>query len=67
MTAFICTFLFLFLLIIFQVIQDKLKEKGHNLTVMDSFGSVVQGILTLGEENITANSDFRKHGKPDGY
>ena len=34
---------------------------------MDSFGSVVQGILTLGEENITANSDFRKHGKPDGY
>ena len=54
-------------MLFFQEVLDILKEKGHNLTQMDSFGSVVQGIVTLGEESITANSDYRKGGAPDGY
>ena len=51
----------------FQVIENKLIEMGHNITLMDSFGSVVQGIVVKGPESIKANSDWRKAGAPDGY
>ena len=39
---------------------------GHNISVRESAGSVVQGILRSGDQ-ITANCDYRKHGEPDGY
>ena len=52
---------------LFQNILDGLVRLGHNITMSDSAGSVVQGILQRQEGNITANSDFRKHGYPDGY
>ena len=51
----------------FQVIENKLIEMGHNITLMDSFGSVVQGIVVTGPESIMANSDWREAGAPDGY
>ncbi|XP_033749139.1 glutathione hydrolase 1 proenzyme-like [Pecten maximus] len=44
-----------------------LRSKGHNITVTNSAGSVVQGILQREEGDITANCDFRKGGHPDGY
>ena len=50
-----------------QAIENKLREMGHNITLMDSFGSVVQGIVATGKESIMANSDYRKAGAPDGY
>ena len=51
----------------FQVIENKLIEMGHNITLMDAFGSVVQGIVVTGPESIMANSDWREAGAPDGY
>ena len=50
-----------------QAILDGLVRLGHNISLSDSAGSVVQGILQRQEGTITANSDFRKHGYPDGY
>ncbi|XP_069122921.1 glutathione hydrolase 1 proenzyme-like [Argopecten irradians] len=50
-----------------QEILSGLRSKGHNITVSNSAGSVVQGILQLQEGDITANCDFRKAGYPDGY
>ena len=51
----------------FQAILNGLVRLGHNISLSDSAGSVVQGILQRQEGTITANSDFRKHGYPDGY
>ncbi|XP_053376277.1 glutathione hydrolase 1 proenzyme-like [Mercenaria mercenaria] len=48
-----------------QVLIDGLQGLGHNTTV-DIPLSVVQGILRQGNQ-ITANSDFRKGGEPDGF
>ncbi|XP_052781988.1 glutathione hydrolase 1 proenzyme-like [Mya arenaria] len=45
---------------------DGLRAMGHNITMSDSAFSVVQGILRCGNY-ITANSDYRKDGAPDGY
>ncbi|XP_052779497.1 glutathione hydrolase 1 proenzyme-like [Mya arenaria] len=45
---------------------DGLRAMGHNITMLDSAFSVVQGILRRGDY-ITANSDYRKDGAPDGY
>ncbi|CAC5390785.1 GGT1_5 [Mytilus coruscus] len=50
-----------------QIILDGLMGLGHNITLKDSAGSIVQGILQQQEGVVTANSDFRKHGLPDGY
>ncbi|VDI01452.1 gamma-glutamyltranspeptidase / glutathione hydrolase / leukotriene-C4 hydrolase [Mytilus galloprovincialis] len=50
-----------------QFILDGLVSRGHNITVQDSAGSVVQGILQRREGCVTANSDFRKEGVPDGF
>ncbi|XP_061163268.1 glutathione hydrolase 1 proenzyme-like [Saccostrea echinata] len=49
-----------------QVIQG-LKNIGHNITMSESAGSIVQGILQLEEGKISANADYRKRGVPDGY
>ncbi|XP_021342930.1 gamma-glutamyltranspeptidase 1-like [Mizuhopecten yessoensis] len=48
-------------------ILDGLRSIGHNITLTDTAGSVVQGILQRHEGDITANCDFRKSGYPDGY
>ncbi|ESO97810.1 hypothetical protein LOTGIDRAFT_152913 [Lottia gigantea] len=48
------------------VVFDGLKGIGHNMTWVGG-GSVVQGILQLKPGDITANSDYRKGGKPAGY
>lgn len=50
-----------------QYILDGLIRLGHNITLKDSAGCVVQGILQQQEGVVTANSDYRKHGHPDGY
>ncbi|CAC5395661.1 GGT1_5 [Mytilus coruscus] len=50
-----------------QFILDGLVLRGHNITVQDSAGSVVQGVLQRREGCVTANSDFRKEGLPDGF
>ena len=52
--------------LLFQQLRDRLQALGHNITLLESTGSVVQGIVTSGQY-ITANSDFRKGGAPDGY
>ncbi|XP_052083705.1 glutathione hydrolase 1 proenzyme-like [Mytilus californianus] len=50
-----------------EFILDGLVLRGHNITVQDSAGSVVQGVLQRQESCVTANSDFRKEGLPDGF
>ncbi|XP_055998879.1 glutathione hydrolase 1 proenzyme-like [Ostrea edulis] len=51
----------------FPEIIRGLKTFGHNISIHSTSGSKVQGILLLGEGNITANADHRKRGAPDGY
>ncbi|CAH1800421.1 unnamed protein product [Owenia fusiformis] len=48
---------------------EGLIEKGHNVTMLDSAGSVCQAIhdTQSGRYSIHANSDYRKGGAPDGY
>ncbi|KAL5016416.1 hypothetical protein ScPMuIL_006005 [Solemya velum] len=46
---------------------NKLREKGHVIKNVERAGSRVQGILLAENGLITANSDYRKFGAPDGY
>ncbi|VDI74493.1 gamma-glutamyltranspeptidase / glutathione hydrolase / leukotriene-C4 hydrolase [Mytilus galloprovincialis] len=46
-----------------QFVLDGLVSRGHNITVQDSAGSVVQ----RREGCVTASSDFRKEGLSDGF
>ncbi|XP_062597984.1 glutathione hydrolase 1 proenzyme-like [Saccostrea cucullata] len=50
-----------------QQVLNGLKNIGHNISISDSAGSVVQGILQLEEGTISANADYRKRGATDGY
>ncbi|KAJ8312367.1 hypothetical protein KUTeg_009740 [Tegillarca granosa] len=50
-----------------KYLMDGLKRKGHNITINDSAGSIVMGIKQDPQGHITANSDIRKYGRPDGY
>lgn len=50
----------------FQVVIEGLQSLGHNISMKDSAGCVVQGVLRR-DTNIYANSDYRKYGAPDGY
>ncbi|XP_041371586.1 glutathione hydrolase light chain 1-like [Gigantopelta aegis] len=50
-----------------QYIIDGLKAKGRDVTMYENAGSTVQGILQKATNQITASSDYRKYGIPDGY
>jgi len=49
-----------------QVLIEGLQQKGHNITQQESFECIVQSIRHK-DGHITANSDFRKDGTPDGF
>ncbi|XP_041372224.1 glutathione hydrolase 1 proenzyme-like [Gigantopelta aegis] len=50
-----------------QDIIEGLKKKGHDIDLQTSASCIVQGILQTKEGFISANSDYAKHGIPDGY
>lgn len=51
----------------YQQVINGLKRIGHNITMSANARSTVQGILQLEEGKITANTDYRENGVPDGY
>jgi len=48
-------------------IHDGLVQMGHNITMIDSFTSAVQGIIIDDDNNLLSASDKRKMGFPAGY
>lgn len=57
----------IYLSIFYQQVINGLKRIGHNITMSANARSTVQGILQLEEGKITANTDYRENGVPDGY
>lgn len=50
-----------------QDILLDLEGRGHRITLVDAFGSVVNGIVVEEDGRVYANADFRKAGAVDGY